>query len=73
MRKEPPRYHMKAHKHKEVSEKLPPFRKKNSVFAQWNDTSAFLESDYKKWKIDRFVKTEEEQAFIKDYMGKHVV
>jgi hypothetical protein len=33
MRKEPPRFHMKAHKHKEVSEKLPPFRKKASVFA----------------------------------------
>lgn len=60
MRKEPAKFHIKAYKQKELSDKAPPFRKNGSVFVNWRDTNGFLESnDFKKWKLERFVKEEE--------------
>ena len=50
----------------------PIFVKDQSVFAQWRDNDRILDADFKRWKLERFVKSEEEQENIKSFLRANV-
>lgn len=50
----------------------PIFVKDQSVFAQWRDNDRILDSDFGRWKLERFIKSEDEQEGVRSFLRANV-